>query len=130
MSSVICLTYPPTILPNDEDPSRYAQAVLVNNAASIGHLSYVNELPSLAKLRSEMDLNVTSCFWLSSKFAAIFGARKGETSKDVTETARGDPAPDASNNVVVNVSSLGAIQPFETWAGYCSGKAGRDMFHR
>ena len=31
--------------------------------------------------------------------------------------------------MVVNVSSLCAIQPFNTWGVYCSGKAARNMFH-
>jgi len=31
---------------------------------------------------------------------------------------------------IVNVSSLAAVQPFETWGVYCAGKAARDMFHR
>ncbi|KAE8628788.1 hypothetical protein XENTR_v10000222 [Xenopus tropicalis] len=32
--------------------------------------------------------------------------------------------------VVVNVSSLAALQPFKSWALYCSGKAARDMIFR
>lgn len=30
----------------------------------------------------------------------------------------------------MNVSSLAAIQPFESWAVYCAAKAAREMFHR
>ncbi len=33
------------------------------------------------------------------------------------------------NFYIVNVSSLAAIKPFETWGIYCAGKAARDMFH-
>ena len=32
--------------------------------------------------------------------------------------------------MIVNVSSLAAIQPFEFKAEYCTAKAARDMFHR
>ena len=131
---------------NEPDPSRYARAVLVNNAASLGHISYTNELPSLATLRSEMDFNFISAMWVSSRFAAVFGARSLKASKEpsnATDTSReeyggrdSDGAaatmriPDASNNLVVNVSSLAALEPFKTWAGYGAGKAGREMFHR
>lgn len=31
---------------------------------------------------------------------------------------------------VVNVSSLAAVQPFESWSVYCAGKAARDMYHK
>ena len=30
------------------------------------------------------------------------------------------------NKLVINVSSLAALQPFETWGSYCYGKAARD----
>lgn len=121
--------------------------MLVNNAGSLGHISFANELPSLAALRSEMDFNVTSAFWLSSRFAAIFGARKsdekgsGSSSSEPAEASKanlsvaagstgGGTNRDVSSNVLVNVSSLAALQPFESWSGYSSGKAARDMFHR
>lgn len=78
-----------------------------------------------------MDFNVTSANWLSSRFAAVFGARKIDKSK----ISQGDDVPvlntrDLSRNMVVNVSSLAALQEFEGWSGYCSGKAGRELFHR
>jgi NAD(P)-dependent dehydrogenase (short-subunit alcohol dehydrogenase family) len=31
---------------------------------------------------------------------------------------------------IVNVSSLAAIQPFDSWGIYCTAKAAREMFHR
>ncbi|CAM9383375.1 unnamed protein product [Scytosiphon promiscuus] len=130
------------------DPGRYSRAVLVNNAGSLGHISFANELPSLAKFRSEMDFNVTSASWLASRFAAVFGSKKSdpthETSSPGQSRAAGvnasdggtasaadrDNPRDLSNNLVVNISSLAALQPFESWGGYSSGKAARDMFHR
>ena len=32
--------------------------------------------------------------------------------------------------MVINVSSLAAIQPFESWGSYCSGKAARDSLFK
>ncbi|CAN0149623.1 unnamed protein product [Laminaria digitata] len=113
------------------DPDRYSRAVLVNNAGALGHISFANELPSLAKLGSEMDFNVTSALWLSSRFASLFGARRSPSA----DNGQGSGAvvsgvTCASGNLVVNISSLAAIKPFESWAGYSAGKAARDMFHR
>ena len=34
-----------------------------------------------------------------------------------------------TNFSVVNVSSLCAVQAFESWGIYCAGKAARDMYH-
>lgn len=120
----------------------------MNNAGSLGHISFANELPSLANFRSEMDFNVTSSSWVSSRFAAIFGAKKPESTHEMSSSGKsgaagadasdggtavapaGDTARDMSNNLVVNVSSLAALQPFESWCSYSSGKAARDMFHR
>ncbi len=123
--------------------------MLVNNAGSLGHISSVAELPSLSALRSEVDFNVTAALWLSSRFAAVFGARKADKGGDASPPkeagasggdgeggvgaggrAGGAEGRDVSDNVVVNVSSLAALQPFETWGGYSSGKAARNMFHR
>lgn len=114
------------------DPGRYSRAVLVNNAGSVGHVSFANDLPSLAKLRSEMDFNATSAIWLSSRFSAIFGAHKASQPDLVPscETVVMNDAPHVSGNIVINISSLAALQPFESWSGYSAGKACREMFHR
>lgn len=101
-----------------------------------------------------MDFNVTSALWLSSRFARLFGVRQtpqesqttinsspseeptpGLDTDDVQEEGRGDGetgsgTKDASKNVIVNISSLAALQPFESWCGYSAGKAARDMAHR
>ena len=37
---------------------------------------------------------------------------------------------DVKNKYVINVSSLAALQPFETWGFYCSGKAARDSLFK
>lgn len=128
------------------DPDRYSRAVLVNNAGSLGHISFVDELPSLAKLKSEMDFNVTSALWLSSRFTSLFGAcgppegRALPRNEPLATTLSAEDVPGsgavtgdttcASSNLVVNISSLAALKPFGSWGGYSAGKAARDMFHR
>ena len=39
-------------------------------------------------------------------------------------------APHAKTITIVNISSLAAVQAFESWSVYCAGKAARDMYHK
>jgi sepiapterin reductase len=91
----------------------YSRALLINNAGSLGELTPIDSISSLAKLQSIINFNVTSAMWLTSQFVKHFAA---------ISPASNEP------NVIVNVSSLAAIKPFETWGLYCAGKAARDMF--
>lgn len=128
------------------DPTKYSRAVLVNNAASIGHIGRSNDQTSLRALKEYMDLNVTSCIWITSRFAHLFGAH-GPAKSQVVEykdrkqhpTAEATGGDDGSEgvrpfseckSVVVHVSSLVALQPIKYYANYSAGKAARDMFHR
>lgn len=56
--------------------------------------------------------NITSALCLTSSALQAFGTRPG------------------CSRTVVNISSLCALQPFRSWALYCSGKAARDMMFR
>jgi len=66
-------------------------------------------------MSAAFNLNVTSTCFLSSEFVKVFSST---------------PATESVKFVVVNVSSLAAIQPFDSWSVYCSGKAAREMFHK
>lgn len=102
---------------NEVDLSTFDRVVFVNNAGSLGHLGPCAESPSLADMRNTVDLNVTSSLWMSSRFAKLVresGAHKR------------DQKPKA---VLVNVSSLLAVQSFPTMGIYGAGKAARDHFH-
>merc|ERR1740124_1197424 len=90
----------------------YDRAILINNAGSLGHVGPSTDLSSLADLRAAVDLNVTGSVWLSSNFVKRFGDKDSCTRCSV-----------------VNISSLCAVEPFETMGTYCAGKAARDMFH-
>ncbi|KAM3578145.1 hypothetical protein VYU27_000241 [Nannochloropsis oceanica] len=95
----------------------YTKAYLFNNAGLVGPIAYAKDLhKDLAALRQSIDLNVTSFVYLTSLFLHHFGAPPSQK------------LPFASSAVVVNISSLAAIQPFHTWSIYCGGKAARDMF--
>jgi sepiapterin reductase len=100
--------------------SPYGKAYLFNNAGLVGPIAYAQDLhKDLLALRQSIDLNVTSYIYLTSLFVQHFGVASPPTKTP----------PLASSAVIVNVSSLAAIQPFHTWGVYCGGKAARDMFN-
>lgn len=107
------------MLQNELDKARangfdqgFQSAYLVNNAGSIGDLLPVSEFTSLQKFQQFIDLNVTSGCWITNSFLNFVRA-------SVNDSA-----------VVVNVSSLWAVQPCKTVSQYCTAKAARDMFHK
>lgn len=130
-------------LPNDSaDPGLYSRAVLVNNAGSIQPIGPADAFPSLAALKNHIDFNVTSCLWLTSQFASLFGAHGSTDCLDKTTSDEKQPVVcdaestataggrSSCNGAIVQVSSLAAVKPFKFWSCYAAGKAARDMFHR
>jgi sepiapterin reductase len=87
--------------------------VLINNAGSLGHLGPCVESPSLADMRANVDLNITSALWMSVRFARLAK----------------ESVPDTAVTTIVNISSLAAIQAFPTMGIYASGKAARNHYH-
>ena len=94
----------------DSDDVPFDRAILINNAGSLGYLGKVRDMASLVDLQHAINLNVTSSIWISSQFVSKFSRR-------------------GANCLIVNISSLCAIEPFSTMSVYCSGKAARDMLH-
>ncbi|KAI8930137.1 hypothetical protein BC831DRAFT_440445 [Entophlyctis helioformis] len=91
-------------------PSAYGAVHLFNNAGSLGKLARIRD-QSLADVRHAIEINVTAPMLLTAAFLRRFGSESQKT-------------------VLVNVSSLAAIQPFDSWGVYSAGKAARDMLHR
>ena len=90
----------------------YSKIIFVNNAGSLGPLTPIGTGTGtdLLQIDKAIDLNVTSYIFTTSEFMRKY---KGN-----------------AELLLVNVSSLAAIQPFPSWAIYCAGKAARDMFYR
>lgn len=112
----------------------FDQVLLANNAGSLGELRFVQDLQDVGKLRQTIDVNVTSTIWLTSLF--IKSLRDSSLPlQDAHETSTFGQSSISENQtlspsvLIVNISSLCAIQPFPSWATYCVGKAARDMFH-
>lgn len=96
--------------------STYDRAILINNAGSLGYLGKCSDMSSLTNVKKSIDFNVTSSSWISSQFVRKFSSTSSQTGNCICV-------------VVVNISSLCAIEPFSTMSVYCAGKAARDLFH-
>uniref|UniRef100_A0A8C1ZTL3 Sepiapterin reductase n=1 Tax=Cyprinus carpio TaxID=7962 RepID=A0A8C1ZTL3_CYPCA len=87
--------------------------LLFNNAASLGDVSrYCHDFTDVDEVNSYLSLNVSSALCLTAGVLRAVPQRTGLT------------------RVIVNISSLCALQPFPSWVLYCSGKAARDMMFR
>lgn len=90
----------------------YSTGLFLSNAGSLGPLGPSHALhtaASSADVARFFALNVAAHMWLSSAVSQAFHA----------ETRHG--------GVIVNVSSLAAVQPVAQWGPYCAAKAARDM---
>ncbi|KAF9991589.1 hypothetical protein BGZ80_005732 [Entomortierella chlamydospora] len=90
------------------------KSVLVNNAGSLGNLSKTAKDVTWQEARTYFDFNVVSLVGLCSAFL-----------KSTQATFPKEQYPD-HKTVVVNISSLLAVQAFSNWSLYAAGKAARD----
>lgn len=90
----------------DTIPITYSKAYLFNNAGTLGTLSPIRH-HSTPDIISHININLIAPMVLTRHFLSL-----------------------SCPLVIVNVSSLAAIQPFEAWGMYCATKAARDMFFR
>ena len=85
--------------------------VVVHNAGSLGNQgTKVLDFDQASAMQDYFNLNIVSVMILNS---VVFKQFK-----------------DVKNKHVINISSLAALQPFETWGFYCSGKAARDSLFK
>lgn len=87
----------------------YTHAYLFNNAGTLGSLQFTKNL-TYQDIKSSTQINLVSPMLLTARFLKQFSG--------------------CIKTVIVNVSSLAAIQPFATWGMYCATKAARDIAHR
>lgn len=88
----------------------YSKIIFVQNAGTIGHLGRCRDSPDLKEMQVNVNLNITSTLWLSSR---------------ITKYARSS----SKDLVLVNISSLVATAEFPTFGIYSTGKAARDKYH-
>ena len=89
--------------------NEYSHVFLFNNAGSLGKLDRLCN-QKCVDIKSNLDVNLLAPMVFSCKFLKLYQS-----------------CPHVS---IINISSLAAIQPFDTWGVYSSIKAARDMFHR
>lgn len=106
----------------------YDRLFLVHNAGSLGELGFTNEWSSQEILSQYWEFNLTSVCWLNKRFLDAFGASRDELL--AADAAAPVESPTPARSVIVNITSLCGIKPFETYSLYCTGKAAREMHHQ
>ncbi|NNG01098.1 MAG: SDR family NAD(P)-dependent oxidoreductase [Desulfobacteraceae bacterium] len=91
-----------------QPPPRAKRLVLINNAGVIAPVAPVGKLDDLEISRC-MKINLISPAILMNKFLSETGTRRAD-------------------RLIVNISSGAARHTVGSWSGYCSAKAGLDMF--
>ncbi|XP_029017625.1 sepiapterin reductase b [Betta splendens] len=86
--------------------------LLVNNAASLGDISGFVSFTDLEQVTSYLSFNVSSALALTAGLLQVF------------------PHAPGRRRTVVNVSSVFALQPLQSWVLYCTAKAARGMMFR
>ncbi|CAK9045074.1 unnamed protein product [Durusdinium trenchii] len=99
------------------EPGAKCELLILHNAGSLGRLAYSHERPALEASIGALDLNVTGFVVLSQMLLQRFApqVRRPENALRI---------------VVVNISSLLALQVMPSWSLYATGKAARDMYMR
>ena len=86
-------------------PTDFEQAIIIHNAASMGDISKnLSQIGGSKEVSDYFNLNLTSFVVLNSVFLHHF------------------PASQVKNRMVVNISSICALQPFKSWSLYCAGE--------
>ncbi|GAX11579.1 hypothetical protein FisN_1Lh059 [Fistulifera solaris] len=88
-----------------------SELYFINNAGSLGPIGPCRNT-NLQEMRAVLDFNITSACWLSARFV--------QWAKETMQCPK---------TVVVNISSLVAIQAFPSMGMYSASKAARDLFH-
>ena len=88
----------------DIDADSFEQAIIIHNAASLGDVTRnMAEHNDVSELQQFWQLNLTSMLVLNSVFLDYF-----------TEA-------NTKQRLVMNISSICALQPFRSWSLYCTG---------
>ncbi|EGC30821.1 hypothetical protein DICPUDRAFT_157402 [Dictyostelium purpureum] len=93
--------------------NKYSKICLVNNHGTLYNLDKIDTFTDFQHIQKNNDINITSFVTISSLFLRKVKALPNFKDLEVT---------------MVNITSLAAIKPFESWGLYCSSKAFREMF--
>jgi len=94
----------------------YNKLYFFNNAGSLGPLRVIDDKLTVNEINETFNININSSLYLSAQLAGKF--RNGSYPETLTKL------------FLINVSSLAAVQAFDTWGLYCTAKASREMFHK
>ncbi|KAI8792811.1 sepiapterin reductase-like [Biomphalaria glabrata] len=93
----------------EADVTEFQQAILINNSGTLEPLDFVRNLDDVCTISNFFNTNLAGCVALTSKFMQLFNS------------------PSIKSKIIVNISSLSAVQPMKSWALYCMAKSARDM---
>uniref|UniRef100_T1HM12 Uncharacterized protein n=1 Tax=Rhodnius prolixus TaxID=13249 RepID=T1HM12_RHOPR len=89
--------------------SQFDINILVHNAGTEGNSKWANEMSDLEEWQQYMTINVYSMSILTAAFLQV---------------------NTAGHRLIVNITSLAAVQPFKSFGYYCVGKTAREMYLR
>ncbi|GFR68664.1 sepiapterin reductase [Elysia marginata] len=92
-------------------PDEFEQSILINNAGTLEPIDFMRDLDNTAEMSNYFQINLVGCLALTAKFLQFF--KSSVTSPRI--------------RIIVNISSLAAISPMNSWGLYCMAKAARDM---
>lgn len=91
-------------------PGTFERMVMVHNVGIFGEIMYVNNAMELDAWRKIYDINVFVPFILNAVAMKVFN--------------------DCTKKLVINITTLFAIQPQHECGYYCSAKAAREMYFK
>ncbi|XP_034489656.1 sepiapterin reductase [Drosophila innubila] len=92
------------------DSNEFERAIVVHNAGTLGDTSkHAHELGDIEILEQYYHVNLFSALALNREFMRVFANQR---------------------KLVVNLSTLAALEPFSSMAYYCTVKAAREMYFR
>jgi len=74
------------------------RSVFYNNAGSLGALQALEDLPSLASVRSAIDFNVTAHIWITATWVKLASGMHRRRHEDEAKAASDDAEPTSCNN--------------------------------
>ena len=95
----------------DVEPASFQQLMIVHNAAQLGDVSRkASEFTDAVDFQEYWNINITSPAILNNVFLRHF------------------PPSEKQGHLCINITSICALQPFKTWALYCTGNSFSSVF--
>jgi sepiapterin reductase len=98
----------------------FDRSILLNNSGSLGEINLIQDLSDIDVVNAAITSNVTGQLWLSKCFQNFVHS--------TSLIAKSSPSNQPS--MIVNTSTLCALEPFQSMGLYCTMKAANEMVNR